>query len=640
MQKYLYTYLLFSFLFIFSHNSAAFENNEHRAIGNIAFAFAKHLTPDCMKTGQANPKCEFLRPRSNDNEITYGDIVQCVDIFLTPEKLITYLREKSINKYECKTDDFECKQIYISAFPDLTGIKEENKCQTYDSGDQAAHSNHAHFQEELLVSLATYHSLAMMIARNNSKRDLGRALLVNAIADHYLQDFFAPGHIVTRRSELTDTVALAMHDYRNARGALFYVNDDRNSRSQYSSVLDNLAKIGCLLSDIDDMDSCKEISDSDKEIIKEKERMSQDEKNDLFCQLLTPPSADRRNSCPNKATKDDKIHIKDAVKALTERTNDDGKWICMVGDGYLWKSNLLTNPNMDCTLDKYQLYQRLYMVAVNVTSIMEVIQADSNNTSPTTLTDFIWKYHAPFRGDDSVYAALPFGVYSMGKAGILPDELKASNGQPLPISLNQNQNPELISSGYTETQSRSQAKDITRQNFNFENIYRASLARESFFKGDRVGRWAGSLEYQPSWYKGELGTLPPWIKKHLDTESALNFGIGVGLSDVWENDVHAGGGIIRVMAILPAYESSMNIWERRMYHSGNAERGWRNGFGLDFEQGFSSIFTINLGVGRDYGALSGGSLRQGTLFYGGISFAFPESRIRNDIKKHFVNPMQ
>jgi hypothetical protein len=50
---------------------------------------------------------------------------------------------------------------------------------------------------------------------------LGRALLLNAYADHLLQDALAPGHIRTPRRKLHDAAALAMHDYYNAAGALY-----------------------------------------------------------------------------------------------------------------------------------------------------------------------------------------------------------------------------------------------------------------------------------------------------------------------------------------------------------------------------------------------------------------------------------
>lgn len=583
MQKCPRICLLFFCLSFFSHNSVAFENFEHKAIGNIAFAFAKYLTPSCIGKDTSDPACKYLDVPASDKKLTYGDIAQCVDRFLTPEKLIARLR------YEINKPLGEKEKQDSSAFPNSL-YREESKCKSDGLNQQAAHNNHAHFQEELLVSLATYHSLAMMIARNNPQENLGRALVVNAIADHYLHDFFAPGHIVTRRNELTDTVALAMHDYRNERGAMFYVNDDRKKPSSNSSVLDTLTQIGCLLGNEGADCKFKKIDT---------------EKSDLFlCQLLSHP---QRASCvaPIQVTEGERESVLKAIKAIIgSGENEERKdWVCMLGDNNLWNMEPTTSCKINDTLS-----QRLLMVAANVTSIREVIQESSIsiNAPSTTLTEFSWKYDSHTTGDDSAYAALSFGTYSMGKAGQLPDEYKIA-----------------ISANQTGTQNKKMPRqDITRENFNFENIYRVSLARESFFKGDHVGRWAETIEIQPAWYRAK----------------SINYGIGFGLVKAQEKDVQAGGGVIRALITIADTESSFSLWGRRMYHGGNAEHGWRNGVGFGYEQGFTSMFSLNIGVGKDYGALPGGNLKQGTLFFGGVSFTWPENRLRNYLNDNIEKP--
>ena len=54
----------------------------------------------------------------------------------------------------------------------------------------------------------------------NDARDghILNALVNSALSDHFLNDFFAPGHITTPRENSHDTVALAMHDWANRAG--------------------------------------------------------------------------------------------------------------------------------------------------------------------------------------------------------------------------------------------------------------------------------------------------------------------------------------------------------------------------------------------------------------------------------------
>jgi hypothetical protein len=48
---------------------------------------------------------------------------------------------------------------------------------------------------------------------------------MNAIATHFLEDFFAPGHVITPRTGLHDYSALAMHDHYNRVGARFAIEN-------------------------------------------------------------------------------------------------------------------------------------------------------------------------------------------------------------------------------------------------------------------------------------------------------------------------------------------------------------------------------------------------------------------------------
>jgi len=58
-------------------------------------------------------------------------------------------------------------------------------------------------------------------AGTSPNRSLYYALLKNALAAHYLEDFFAPGHIAAMREGQPDYAANTIHDRYNSRGACF-----------------------------------------------------------------------------------------------------------------------------------------------------------------------------------------------------------------------------------------------------------------------------------------------------------------------------------------------------------------------------------------------------------------------------------
>ncbi|MDP7358191.1 MAG: hypothetical protein QGI68_01175 [Pseudomonadales bacterium] len=76
------------------------------------------------------------------------------------------------------------------------------------------------------------------MAAVNDARDghILNALVNSALSDHFLNDFFAPGHITTPRENSHDTVALAMHDWANRAGTCFEID------AEHWSELDRLLR--------------------------------------------------------------------------------------------------------------------------------------------------------------------------------------------------------------------------------------------------------------------------------------------------------------------------------------------------------------------------------------------------------------
>ena len=56
--------------------------------------------------------------------------------------------------------------------------------------------------------------------------DLRLALVYSAFAIHFLEDFFAPGHIRAPRSSLHDAAAMNIHDRFNRRGQCFILEKE------------------------------------------------------------------------------------------------------------------------------------------------------------------------------------------------------------------------------------------------------------------------------------------------------------------------------------------------------------------------------------------------------------------------------
>jgi hypothetical protein len=80
----------------------------------------------------------------------------------------------------------------------------------------ASKYNEDHFQEKTLTKFKEFNDLAQFYALRGN---LAWALVVNAFASHYLEDFFAPGHVLTPRTEVNNISARALHDILDKEGA-------------------------------------------------------------------------------------------------------------------------------------------------------------------------------------------------------------------------------------------------------------------------------------------------------------------------------------------------------------------------------------------------------------------------------------
>lgn len=348
---------------------AAFESWEHKRLGDLAYHIAVAIYCEhnedvqlCKKQeplgdapqGMFDPVGRLPPPKKSQspgrNELTYGDVVACVDYFLSTEKLIAG-RESTVISGTPKgmivptqqTDDFvPPRPSGIFPFKRMEfDLAQGSRCK--DSlfnreGQRAEHVNHSHFQVEVLVAQRTNHMLAIDL--RTREQNLFSALVLNAVSDHYLQDSFAPGHIGAWRTRLTDLAATAYHDRRNRRGMYVKIPATR---------LANFAKFQITKNAYGDL----------SEVVLQKLRSTPDILHYFFA-TPTMPTAQDFSSRLEK--------LESTVAGLTAETT-----IHIRGDGRLW--------------DEEQDVQRYVMLLADVRSILDVLESHRDDGKQYVFVD-------------------------------------------------------------------------------------------------------------------------------------------------------------------------------------------------------------------------------------------------------------
>ena len=192
----------------------AFEYKEHRDVSNEGFARARRFIE--QEYAACTAACCVKEFRSFDGEspfssktVTFGDLVALVDYVTDPND---FLYRRGFNP-----DDPNVGLNFLNE--DLVRTLTTNTFQAL----HAAHNDRNHFQDRALSSFWTWHRVARQVA---SAGDVRLALVYSAFSVHFLEDFFAPGHIRAPRSSLHDAAAMNIHDRFNKRGQCFIVDPD------------------------------------------------------------------------------------------------------------------------------------------------------------------------------------------------------------------------------------------------------------------------------------------------------------------------------------------------------------------------------------------------------------------------------
>lgn len=213
----------------------AYSGIEHRQVSQDALriAFDAMDAPRCpsgadsksccgqpltlTEEDQANLRALFDQTGSN---ISYADIVAFVDHVLDPIKLIE--RDQTISGLPTKPEDLNGRY--------LSELRSRLSLQAW-----AARNNDSHFQSQAMMSWWFWHRDAVLTAaygnavkgQPTGSERLFAGLFMNAISNHYLEDSFAPGHVITPREGMHDAAAISMHDYYNRVGAEFSIEPTR-----------------------------------------------------------------------------------------------------------------------------------------------------------------------------------------------------------------------------------------------------------------------------------------------------------------------------------------------------------------------------------------------------------------------------
>lgn len=212
----------------------AFESYEHKHLGDLALRIAvdymqvrKLHDPQAYWQGELSARCELLSadvrqfyrdasgttcPFVDYAAPSYGDLVRMVDHVPYPYKLLDAPRDTLSDGIP--TSFSELNQYVLR---EGTGYMTNNLA-------KATANNELHFQLAAISTMATLHRKSIELVR---KDKMFAALATNALADHFLHDFFAPGHITVSRDNSHDAIALGMHDTSNRTGASFRIDQGR-----------------------------------------------------------------------------------------------------------------------------------------------------------------------------------------------------------------------------------------------------------------------------------------------------------------------------------------------------------------------------------------------------------------------------
>ena len=590
---------LFVLLFLATlfNSSRAFESWEHKQLSDLAY----HIASNVYYCGEINncPRREnigFADPvtKEQGDNITYGDVVKCVDYYLTPEKLISS-RDNNL------TSKINSAEVFNSLIPfdqETLGLDFKKRCRNsviFNGNQQfSSHANHSHFQAELFLSRKVYHSLALLESNeeySDFKSDerpkksidpIFGALVINAISDHYLQDIFAPGHIVTWRSKLTDVVANAYHDKINRKGLKIDINKEWITR-KLGSLPTNYGKPFPFFEKLE-----QALLNDDRVIAYFYSAYCRDNAPDGSCR--PPLQLNISDFAVRSKNILEELAITPSYKKEKTSMVADKLEITVRGDDLLW--------------NKDQDMQRMIMLLTQIRSIVDIF--DSANHPPRDSfrekETNTWAWVEPNKGKSEYTKQDRASPDSTITATFGPVSYK------IPIILDASNFDSENIIGYPNT--------VVTGDLNYvEPIIGVSFGNETMAFGNRQNRPSISFEMV-------LGG-----DTSLEREAWNSFAL-FGIHSFYESGSWRPGFGFRYGWMLPDTETSFSIPIRIQQHEA-AKNGsvWRPSIGLRIDQGFSSFISLYLQATYDYGLQPDRTLKSGLSFGAGVEIAAPICRV-------------
>lgn len=178
-----------------------FDAGEHKRVSDDAYRLAFKAVSSAQGRAAKDPA---VRSLLNNGGFSYGDVVEAVDALSSPTDLISFDPGTG-------TEMLDREKLAQSV------AKVNSRWSTLKKLE-AAHSNAKHFADKTLTSYQYDHFAAIQLFKANKTLT---ALISNAFADHYMEDFYASGHVITQRQKLHDIPAMSQHDKVNWYGLKF-----------------------------------------------------------------------------------------------------------------------------------------------------------------------------------------------------------------------------------------------------------------------------------------------------------------------------------------------------------------------------------------------------------------------------------
>lgn len=611
-------YLVLLALMLMASTCSAFEGYEHGTMGDLAYELAYQIHCGEGRAESARPTCVLLQsngpyrneieridgvkpvssPNSN-SRLTYGNVVQCVDAMLTPE----YLFAVTLNKMANDTAG--------AVYPPSTGIVGNwgeigltgSDCIVNDVLNsaqrseiiRATHNNHSHFGSHLVTTMQLYHYMAISFARS---RDLGAALAVNALADHFLHDFFAPGHLAVNRNDTPDLLATQIHDEFNGKAGVHFFLDFGGGVNDFvgGAYRERFRRSAVTALRIMSSSSDVRVCGIRYNLAAKANRLNMES----MLELAVP--AGWCDSSEDRAVVD---VLKDVLR---QAEIGGGKIVSMMGDDRLWDGCLDVRGTIPggCL---NSLSQRIVILLAGNASILEVIAAYEQSLPPvekfgiaTAVIPRVSSYNA--NGGDFVYAGIGVGHYcNPYKQNVRCKESDwFRDGESKKQDSTHHGDP-MLNFDSSLWKNMPVAVSLGKESMSTSGISRTSylLATSKVWRVER------------SWFEKYSGATMPTV---------LSLGV-VGHSEGSRTGlgVQLAGGVI-----LTGTEIGMSVFTRRVKHDSPMYSMVRNGYGFRMDMGISQLVSFYLGTAKDSGLDRLYTEQRGWLFSAGLSVGLPVSR--------------